>query len=95
LPRVKMLGRRDDYGVYGRIVQQTAVIGVDRRVGCDSRGSLQTLGKDVGESRDLSIGASPDMINQLHAAIARTDNTNADTFVGPEDTGWTSGQRSG
>ncbi len=86
LLRMKMLRRRDDYGVHGRIVQQTAIIRMNRRVGCDPRSGLQASRKDVGESRDFRVGAGADMIDQLHATVARAENANADAVVRPEHT---------
>ena len=77
------------------IVQQTPVIAMDRRAGRDARGRLQTPGIDVGESRDLSVGAGADVIDQLHPAIARADDADADAVVRAEDAGRTSGQGPG
>ena len=95
LLRVKMLGSRDDHRIHGGIVQQTAVIGMDRGAGRYARGRFQPPGIDIGKSRDLSIGACPDMIDQLHPAIARADDADADAFICSQDTGRTSGQGPG
>ena len=95
LLRVKMLRRRDDHGVDGRIVQQTPVIAMDRRAGRNRRGRLQALGIDVGKSRDFGVGAGPDMIDQLHAAIARADDADADAVVRAQHACRAGGQRPG
>ena len=68
---------------------------MDRRAGRDRRGRLQALRIDVGESGDLGVGAGADVIDQLHAAVARADDADADAVVRAQDAGRTSGQGPG
>ena len=84
--RVQMLRRGDQDGVDGFIVEQVAVIKKRLRAGHGFLGFLEALGIDVGEGGHFRVGAGDGFAHQLHAAIARADQAQADAAVRAQNT---------
>ena len=82
---VQMLGRRDQDGVDRFVVEQAAVIVVRRRGGNKLFGVVETAGVDVGKRCEVHSRGRNGFANQLHAAIARADNTETNAVVSAQN----------
>src|ERR1700685_3362106 len=91
-----MLGRGDEDGIDGGIVQELAVIRAGLRGGGEFGCVSEAAGVDVGEGGELGAGAGDGFAGELRAAVAHADDADAKAVVGAEDTsGETTGETRG
>ena len=84
---MQMLRRGDQDGVDALVVEQIAVVEVSLGVRRDLLGVFEALGIDVGEGHEIGVGAGHRLPHDLHAAVARTDNSQPEPFVGSQNIG--------
>src|SRR5262245_4031912 len=90
---VEVLRGGDQDGVDVLILQESTMIQVRFGVGRDRFGSFEGFGIDIGDTDAFNIGSRDRLLENFTAAIARSDDADADAVVGSEDVG--RGKRAG
>ena len=88
-----MLRRGDHHGIDRFIVQQVSVIRVSCRRGECALGGSEAHAEDIAEGGDFRVRAGAHMVDQFHAAVARTDETDPNPVVCIENPAGNRGQR--
>ncbi len=77
---VQVRRSRDHHGVQRGVLKQPAIVRVSCGAGNHALGAFEALRVNVGEGGDFRVGAGPDLASQLHAAVARSDDPDADAI---------------
>src|SRR5947208_2453130 len=79
-------GRRDDHGIDGAVVEQTAEIAVPLDGPPDQRRRLvEPPTVDLGDRHGTDVGLRPEVEDMTLADEPEADEPDADPVVGPED----------
>src|SRR5262249_15237199 len=90
---VEVLRGGDQDGVDILVFKKTTMIQIRFGVGRDRFGGFEGFGVDVGDTDAFDIGGRDRLLKNFPAAVAGSDDADADAVVGSEDVGC--GERAG